>query len=1139
MNEIGNNPANNTQLTTMQYSRFSSKNALLFIAVLGCLVNIGCKGDKNTTNATVEPPIFELLEKERTGLDFSNDLKLSLDLNIFNYMYFYNGGGVGSGDFNNDGLIDLFFSANLKDNGLYLNTGGLKFKNISQESGILAKGSGWCTGVSVVDINNDGLLDIYVGQVGEFEILNGRNQLFVCKEIRADGVPVYEEKAKEYGLALVGFSTQAAFFDYDLDGDLDMFQMNHSLHKNGTFGPRRTFAGTYHPLSGDKLLRNDNGKFVDVTKAAGINSTVLGYGLGICVSDLNNDGWPDLYIGNDFHENDYFYLNQKNGTFKDVLPEQMMHTSRFSMGVDVGDINNDLQEDVISLDMLPYDPEILKKSEGEDATDLFYFKLNYGYNAQYARNALQVNNGNGTFSETAMYSGVFATDWSWASLFFDYDNDGKKDLFVSNGIPKRMNDIDYIKFVADDDFQAKINFDALEEKDLQQIEKIPEVKLYNQLFQNRGDLRFENRGKGIVNDKISYSNGAIYADLDNDGDLDIVTNNINEAAFVYENKTASAATADHSLRLVLEGTAKNRNAIGAKALVYKQNETILFEKFPVRGYMSSMEGPWHLGLGERGKVDSIVLVWPDQTYEQLNLTAIPANRTLKVAHKPGLPKFNYGRMAKKQPAGIAVSEFSEAKGLLFQHEENTFVEFNREPLIPHTTSAEGPALAVGDLNGDGLDDVFLGNAKHAVAGLFFQDASGRFVKQACPALRADSVYEDVEALIVDVDRDGDKDLLVGTGGNEFSNNVPEQLSRAYLNDGKGNLTKNPAAFQGIYPTVSTLQASDVNGDGFVDLFMGARSVVSNYGAIPDSYLLLNDGKGNFKDATDTYCKDLRKVGLVKNSVWCDLDKDGKQDLVVVTEWGGIQGFLRRGEKFEKTLLTDQKGFWNFALPVDVDNDGDLDLIAGNHGQNHRLKTAPGEPIRMYYNDFDNNGKKEQVVTFYLQGKNIPYANYHELQKQIPSLKKDYLRATDFSKASLEDIFSKDKLQKAQQFEANYFDNAVLINQGNGKFETVSLPYLAQLTPFKTAAVIDANGDNLPDVLLYGNFYGSNVQMGRYDADYGTVLVNKGGGQFEVASTTGASIKGEVRRMQPVTVAGKPCFVLARNNESARLISVGQ
>ena len=392
---------------------------------------------------------------------------------------------------------------------------------------------------------------------------------------------------------------------------------------------------------------------------------------------------------------------------------------------------------------------------------------------------------------------------------------------------------------------------------------------------------------------------------------------------------------------------------------------------------------------------------------------------------------------------------------------------------------------------------------------------------------------------MDVARNADKDLLVGTGGNEFLNNVPDQLSRVYLNDGKGNLTRNPTAFQGLYPTVSTLQASDVNGDGFVDLFMGARSVVSNYGTIPDSYLLLNDGKGNFKDATDAYCKDLRKVGLVKNSVWCDLDKDGKPDLVVVTEWDGIHAFMRRGEKFEKTLLTDKKGFWNFALPLDVDNDGDLDLIAGNHGQNHRLKTAPGEPIRMYYNDFDNNGKKEQIATFYLEGRNIPYANYHELQKQIPTLKKDYLRATDFSKASLEDLFSKDKLRKSQEFEANYFDNAVLMNLGNGKFETRSLPYLAQLTPFKTAASIDANGDALPDVLLYGNFYGSNVQMGRYDADYGTVLLNKGGGQFEAVAATGTAIKGEVRRMLPIAVAGKPCFVLARNNDTARLITVGR
>ena len=1094
-----------------------------------------CAPDKGTTEAGNATPVFELLDSSRTGITFSNDLQLSLDLNIFNYMYFSNGSGVGAGDFNNDGKVDLFFASNLKNNTLYLNQGDLRFKDATEASGISAKSGGWCTGVSVVDINNDGMLDIYVGQVGEFEILNGRNQLFVCQEIKSDGTPVYAERAKEYGLALVGFSTHAVFFDYDLDGDLDLFQMNHSLHKNGTFGPRKNFMGSFHPLSGDKMLRNDKGKFVDVTKASGINSTALGYGLGVCAADINNDGWPDLYVGNDFHENDYLYLNQHNGTFKEVLADQMMHTSRFTMGVDVGDINNDLQQDIVSLDMLPYDPEILKRSEGEDATDLFYFKLNYGYNAQYARNALQINNGDGTFSETAMFSNMFATDWSWASLFFDYDNDGKKDLFVSNGIPKRMNDIDYIKFVADDDFQAKINFDALEEKDLRQIEKIPEIKLYNKLFKNKGDLQFADQQTAILNNKISYSNGAVYVDLDNDGDLDLVTNNINDPAFVYENKTAAAPNAGQYLRLALTGPAQNRNAVGAKVLVYQKGETILYEKYPVHGYMSSMEGPLHIGLGG-APVDSLVLVWPDRTCQRVDMGNLGPDRTIRLSHRTGLPTFDYHRLAKPQGA-IAVADRTDAAGLTFQHEENTFVEFNREPLIPFSTSTEGPALAVGDLNGDKLDDVFVGNGKHAVAGLFFQDAQGRFTRQTSPALQQDSVYEDVDAQLVDVDKDGDLDLLVGTGGSEFSGNVPQQQSRLYLNDGKGNLARKADAFEGIYATVATIQASDINDDGYPDLFLGARSVVSNYGVIPTSYLLLNDGKGKFSDVTDAYCKALRHVGLVKNSVWCDVDGDGQQDLVVAAEWEAPLAFLRRGKTFEKQELCDNKGLWNFFYPLDVDKDGDLDLIAGNLGQNHRLKIAPKEPLRLYYNDFDNNGKKEQVLTFYLQGREVPYANYHELQRQIPALKKKYLYATDFAKASLQEIFSKDKLNNAKVFTADFLDNAILLNQGKGKFEAKPLPYPAQLTPFKTAAAFDANQDGLPEVLLYGNYYASNVQMGRYDADYGTVLTNKGNGQLDALPINGAKIKGEVRRMLPLTVAGKPCFVLARNNEAVKIIQV--
>ncbi|MBL6449078.1 VCBS repeat-containing protein [Fulvivirga sp. 29W222] len=1094
----------------------------LYVMVVLCFVS-GCEQTDKTQYQ------FELLRKDATGIDFENRLEQTNEFNVFSYMYFFNGAGVGAGDFDNDGRVDLYFASNQGANKLFLNIGNMKFEDITAKAGVDGAG-GWSTGVSVVDINGDGLLDIYVNQVGDFKTLKGRNLLYINKGVD-NGYPVFEEQAEQYGLDFVGFATQTAFFDYDQDGDLDIYQLNHSVHENGTFGERESFIGKVHPTSGDKLYRNENGSYQDVTEASGIHSLVIGYGLGITTGDINGDGLPDIYIGNDFHENDYLYLNQGNGTFNEVLNSQIMHTSRFSMGVDMADINNDGYNDIFSLDMQPYDPQILKSSLGEDDYSIFDFKLKYGYQVQFARNNLQLNNGDGTFSEIGMYSGVHATDWSWASLFMDFDHDGFKDLFVSNGIPRRMNDIDYVNFRENnEDHRWKTQANRANEEDLVLIDKIPQIKLPNKFLKNNGNLKFEDQEETIKNNTNTYSNGAAYADLDNDGDLDIVVNNIDDEPFIYKNLTIENASGNnHYLRLRFDGGGKNTYGIGTKTIVYKGKEKLVYENYPVRGFQSSMEPVSHIGIGDTLSVDSVLVIWPDGSYEKV--TGFKYDGTHTVRYKNTLPKYHV--RSEKEKEQVQFFDITKQTNINFQHEENPFVEFDRERLIPFMVSTEGPALAVGDINGDGTQDVFFGSSKRNESAIYLQQQDGTFIEKTPESIKKDNVFEDVDAVFVDIDNDGDLDLVVASGGNEYWGESEYLKQRIYINPGDGNFDQR-ITLEGAYLTASCVLPADINGDGLVDLFFGGRAVPNNYGKIPKSYLFLNKGNGQFTDVTLTYAKDLEEVGLVKNGEWTDVDLDGDQDLVLALEWGAVTLFLNDGQQLKKQAVSNHTGWWKFVSAQDFDGDGDIDILAGNAGENTRFNPTYDQPLSLYVQDFDGNGQVDQVLTYYLDGREIPFANYFELTKQMPFLRKNYLYAQDFAAASISELFGEDKIRTAELLQVNTLENAYFENTGDLKFEMKPLPSTLQFSTINAAAEVNVTEDS-QDVILAGNFFNNNVEMGRYDASYGSLLSIDENGEFAIGKLGTLKIKGQVRKIMPVVIGGETAYIFARNNQSAVVV----
>jgi enediyne biosynthesis protein E4 len=1093
------------------------KNSTL-ILVLGTSLVFSCKPGE-----TERDYLFSLLPSTSTHVDFINQLTESEQANIIQYLYFNNGAGIAAGDINNDGLIDLYFTSNQHPNKLYLNKGNLAFEDITEAAGVAGMGD-WKTGVTMADVNGDGYLDIYVCQVGNYKSFHGKNQLFMNQ-----GNLTFTEEAHRYGLDFQGFSTQAAFFDYDLDGDLDMYLLNHSVHTSRSYG-MFTLRFDKDSLAGDRLFRNDEEQggrvFQDVTKAAGIYSSQIGYGLGVAISDINNDGYPDIYISNDFHENDYLYINNGNGTFSERLNECMGHTTRSSMGNDIADFNNDGLPDVIGLDMMPDEEKIRKQSASDDDFELYEIKKAYGYNNQFTRNNLQLNLGGGMFSEIGLLAGIYSTDWSWSPLFCDVDNDGWKDLFITNGIYRRANDLDYLDFLTGGNryFPEKDNSNV---SDSVLYAKMPLYPNVNYIFKNNGDLTFTNKAKDWGFNTRSYSNGSAYADLDNDGDLELIANNINEKAYVYRNN-ASEHSGNHFISVAFQGEGLNTRGTGARVTLYCNGQIQVSEQFTTRGFMSASSDVLHFGLGSVTTIDSMVVRWPDRS-EQI-LKDVPADQFLAVemshADKSARTTGNIGENTKLfSPARIP--------GLEYRHQEDPYTDFKREHLIPHSLSAEGPALAVGDVNGDGLEDIFVGGAKGQAAKLFMQQIKGTFKPLNLPVLDKESYIDEVDAAFFDADGDSDPDLYIVRGGNELPVGDPLLTDLLLINDGKGGFSK--GKLPAISHNGSCVRPCDFDSDGDMDLFVGSRSVPGGYGWPPDQFLLENDGQGHFKDVTGDRTKYLKNVGMVTDASWMDYDRDGDPDLAVVGEWMKVCIFRNdKGHFTDVTVaagLNETSGWWNCIEAADVDRDGDMDMIGGNLGLNSMLKASGREPVEMYLDDFDNNGSLDQVICSYQNGTSYPVASLDELVSQITGLDRKYPRYSDFGEKTVRDIFEKNALDRSIIKSAVLFESCIFLNKGDGTFTINKLPTAAQFSPVRDILVQDFNLDGKTDLILVGNNYDVRPSFGRYDASYGWCLrgdINHGFHAL-MPVESGLQVKGDARRILPVKVSGKPYVVAAVND----------
>lgn len=1068
-----------------------------FLFTLFALNFISCK--------EAQMKLFTKMKDDETGIDFENKLKENNpDFNILTYPYFYNGAGVAVGDINNDGLPDLCFTGNMVKNRLYINKGNLKFEDITEKSGIAEKG-GWCTGVTMVDINNDGWQDIYICRSGSGNVNDRRNLLYINNHDLS-----FTEKAAEYGLDDPGYSTHASFFDYDKDGDLDMFLINQSspeYSKGKVQNMQLRFQKGDSTLE-NKLYRNDDGHFVNVNSLAGIGSNKLTFSLGLSTADINQDGWPDIYVSNDFKEPDYLYINNKDGTFTGSLDKQVNHSSLFSMGIDINDYNNDLLPDIVELDMLPEDNHALKMHLGADNFDEYNFLFKKGMPRQYMKNVLQKNNGDGTFSEIGQLAGMANTDWSWAPLFADFDNDGWKDLFISNGYKRNNTDMEFLKYSAAQVLKYQQGEEEVNVADY--ISHMPAIKLPNYIYQNQGNDHFEQKMKDWGLDEPSVSQGTVYADLDNDGDLDLVINNTEGVASLYKNNSDQLLKNNY-LRVQLKGDAKNNKGIGTKVIVYAGDQKFYQEQLPVRGFQSSVDPTLHFGLNNITSIDSIVIIWPDDKVQQLK--NVKTNQTLMVNKKDATQLFAYPIL----PFFKGLFE-KDTTSIKFVHKENDFNDFTVQSLLPQYYSRQGPCMAKGDVNGDGLEDIFIGGAKGQPGSIFLQTGKHSFVPFANKSIAMDSLSEDVDAIFFDADNDGDLDLYVVSGGYEFYFNSQELNDRLYLNDGEGHFTKKENALPGITANKSCVRPYDVDGDGDLDLFIGGSVTPGKWPEYAGSHLLLNDGKGNFTDATTQFCKALSSVGMVKDAAWVDVNNDKIKDLIIVGEWMPVKVFINKKNGLEdasqKYISFSSSGWWNKMLVNDFDKDGDEDIVLANYGTNGQLSASEKEPVQLYNIDLDGNGTKDPVLTSFVQGKSYPFVTMDDILFQVPFLRKKLFSYNSYADATVSDIISSDQLGAIKPLQATTFNSVYLENTGNGLVKK-DLPVQAQYAPVYAMCSADINGDGNSDLLLLGNSQYNLMRLSIFDANFGQVYLGDGKGNFTYLpqNQSGLSVKGDVRSVQ--------------------------
>jgi hypothetical protein len=1091
--------------------RISSNCSLCFIL----FVFLGLTACKNKPNqeqsSTNEPTLFTLLTPEETGVGFQNILNEGLNTNILMYEYFYNGGGVASGDFNGDGNIDLYFTSNMSENKFYLNQGSWKFEDITEISGASGRSGPWKTGVNTVDINADGKLDIYLCYSGAMPAEKRANQLFINQGNDAKGIPTFIEKAEEYGLASQGFSNQSYFLDYDKDGDLDMLLLNHNPKNLPILNEASTaeFLKTDDPEKGLRLFKQTNGHFDDVTTKSGINGSALSYGLGLGMADFNDDGWIDFYLSNDYAVPDYLYLNNKNGTFSNTVQQSLGHTSQFSMGNDVSDMNNDGQDDIFTLDMIPEGNHRQKLLLAPDNFAKFDLNVKSGFYYQYMRNMLHVNNGNGDFSEIGQVQGISNTDWSWAALFADFDNDGWKDLFVSNGYYHDYTNMDFIKYM-DNYVQQKGRL--VREDVLDIITKMPASNVVNYVFKNQNGCSFSNETTSWGMNRPSNSNGSAYADLDNDGDLDMIVNNINQPAFIYRNESEKLKKNNY-LQIKLKGKNGNTQGIGSKVSIYAklniqtQNQTI------TRGYLSAISPVLHFGLGKEPKIDSLKIVW--SSGKQQTLKNLTVNQILTLA------EINANENPSKKLTDKTF--FTEIYSPIpYQNPDISINDFDRQLLLISEPSYTGPCMAKGDLNKDGLDDIFVGGAAGQSASLYIQQKGGRFALQKIPAFETDKANHDASAVIFDVNNDGFQDIYVASGGyHSLTENDALLQDRLYLNDGKSNYTKSLNTLAPMLSSKSCLAVNDVNGDGFMDIFVGSRMIPGKYPVTPVSYFLLNDGKGHFTNQTQKLAPELEKIGMVTDAVWIDLNQDNQKELVVVGEWMPVSIFaFEQGKMVNKTDTYFEKnynGFWNKIAIGDFNKDHKPDLIIGNWGDNSQIKANKNAPAETYYKDFDKNGSIESILCCHIQGKSYPYVTRDELLNQIGGYRSQYPTYESYADATLETIFTPEDLKDAGHLRANHLQTTLFLSTKTSKFKASPLPAQAQYAPVHTITVLDFDKDGNDDVLLCGNNLHTKIRLGRMDANYGFLMKGNGKGNFQYLnqSLSGFKLKGDVRSAMQV------------------------